>query len=251
MRNDHAMATSSTPPTPTPTGSTTTGPATGSADVQSKSQRAYDWLRERIANHEFGPGYRLVLGPIASMLGMSVVPVREAVRRLEAEGIVEYEHNVGARVTLVSTSDYVSAMQALGVVEGAAVALATPLLTEADLERAAAVNEQLQALARHFDSRLYSVVNREFHRILYTPCPNPDLLENVERGWARVAGVRDAMSAFSVERARASITEHAHLLELIRQRADPWEIELAARQHRWRAMEAFVERHSQPPLEAP
>ena len=52
--------------------------------IGSKSQVAYDWIRERIARHEFSPGYRLVLGSIADELQMSVVPVREAIRRLEA-----------------------------------------------------------------------------------------------------------------------------------------------------------------------
>ena len=52
------------------------------------------------AHHEagtYGPGYRLVLGTIAKDLGISVVPVREAIRRLEAEGLVTFERNVGAR----------------------------------------------------------------------------------------------------------------------------------------------------------
>ena len=52
-----------------------------------KSEQAYLWIRARISSHAFGPGYRLVLGSIADELGMSVVPVREAIRRLEAEGV--------------------------------------------------------------------------------------------------------------------------------------------------------------------
>ena len=58
------------------------------AETLSKSQQAYRWVKERIANQEFTPGYRLVLGTIAGELDMSVVPVREAIRQLEAEGLV-------------------------------------------------------------------------------------------------------------------------------------------------------------------
>ena len=71
-------------------------------DAGSKSERAYAWLGERIASREFGPGYRLVLGDIARELDMSVVPVREAIRRLEAEGLVTFERNEGARVSMVN-----------------------------------------------------------------------------------------------------------------------------------------------------
>ena len=50
----------------------------------SKSEVAYEWIRSRITGHIFSPGYRLVLGSIAEDLKMSVVPVREAIRRLDA-----------------------------------------------------------------------------------------------------------------------------------------------------------------------
>jgi len=120
--------------------------AAPAGDSGSKSEQAYSWIRERISRHEYGPGYRLVLGPIAESLDMSVVPVREAIRRLEAEGLVTFERNVGARVTLVDETEYVFAMQTLGLVEGAATSLSAPLLTAADLARAAAVNDRMRAL---------------------------------------------------------------------------------------------------------
>ncbi len=103
----------------------------------SKSEHAYGWIRERISRQEYGPGYRLVLGTIADQLEMSVVPVREAIRRLEAEGLVTFERNVGAKVTLVNATDYVDTMESLGIIEGAATALSAPLLDEATIARAA------------------------------------------------------------------------------------------------------------------
>src|SRR5688500_10456065 len=92
---------------------------TAFAGALSKSQLAYDYLRDRIALHELSPGYRLVLQGIADELAMSVVPVREAIRRLEAEGLVTYERNVGARVAMVDEHGYVDALQARRLVEGA------------------------------------------------------------------------------------------------------------------------------------
>ncbi|WP_345751361.1 GntR family transcriptional regulator [Microbacterium rhizophilus] len=209
----------------------------------SKSQLAYEWIRQRISGREYGPGYRLVLGSIAQSLDMSVVPVREAIRRLEAEGLVEFERNVGARVALVDRDEYAHSMQTLGVVEGAATALSAPLLTAADLDRAEAVNARLIALLDDFDPIAFTRLNREFHSVLYEPCPNPHLVDLVHRGWSRLHGVIDSTFAYVPGRARESVQEHVEILDLIRAGADPLEIEMAARQHRWRTMNAYLADH--------
>ncbi|MER7798391.1 GntR family transcriptional regulator [Microbacterium sp. NPDC096154] len=212
-------------------------------ETASKSERAYEWIRERISRREYGPGYRLVLGTIADALDMSVVPVREAIRRLEAEGLVEFERNVGARVALVDRDEYVHSMQTLGVVEGVATALSAPGLTPDDLDRAEAVNARLKALLDDFDPYRFSRLNEEFHSLLYAACPNPHIVDLVHRGWNRVHNLLDTTFAFVPARAHESVQEHAHLVELIRSGADVLDIEMAARQHRWRTMNAYLADH--------
>jgi DNA-binding GntR family transcriptional regulator len=69
-----------------------------SSGPTTKQQRVYETLRERILTGAYGPGYRLVFDAAAVELGVSTVPVREAIRRLEAEGLVVYRPNVGAQV---------------------------------------------------------------------------------------------------------------------------------------------------------
>ncbi|WP_309127790.1 GntR family transcriptional regulator [Microbacterium sp.] len=207
----------------------------------SKSEQAYTWVRERIAAHAFGPGYRLVLGDIADQLKMSVVPVREAIRRLEAEGLVSFERNVGARVTLVDESEYAHTMQTLGIVEGSATALSAPLLDAAALDRAADINDRMRRLLDHFDAHVFTELNRQFHSVLYEPCPNPQVLEMVHRGWARLSGIRDTTFAYVPGRAEHSVEEHAQLITMLREGASPLDIELAARNHRWRTLDAFLQ----------
>ena len=222
-------------------GVTTSAVETAFAGALSKSQLAYDYLRDRIALHELSPGYRLVLQSIADELAMSVVPVREAIRRLEAEGLVTYERNVGARVAMVDEMGYVDAMQALGVVEGAATGLSAPRISTADLARASEVNEHLRSLLDHFDPHAFTALNRQFHSVLFESCPNPLLLDMVHRGWAQLSGLRDSTFAFVPGRAHDSVAEHTHILDLIARRADPLEIEIAARNHRWATMQAFLD----------
>ncbi|WOF24697.1 GntR family transcriptional regulator [Microbacterium betulae] len=226
-------------------------PAPADPSTSSKSQRAYSWLHERIASHEFGPGHRLVLGPIADTLEMSVVPVREAVRQLEAQGLVTFERNVGARVAVVDAREYVFTMQTLGLVEGAATSLSAPLLTDEALQRAEAVNERLQRLLDDFDPLAFTQLNQQFHSVLYEPCPNPHILDLVHRGWTRLSGLRDSTFAFVPGRAHHSVEEHAEILDLIRSGADPLSIELAARDHRWRTMDAFLAARTPDPATEP
>lgn len=206
----------------------------------SKSQQAYAWIRSRISDHEYQPGFRLVLGAIAAELNVSVVPVREAIRRLEAEGLVTFERNVGAHVALVDENEYVFTMQTLGVVEGAATSLSAPLLTPADLDRAETINQQMAQLLADFDAQLFTRLNQRFHSVLFEPCPNPQLLELVNRGWSRLSGLRHSTFEFVPARAQDSVREHSDILELIHTGADPLEIDGVARLHRWRTLDAFL-----------
>lgn len=208
--------------------------------VGSKSQIAYDWIRERIAGHQYGPGYRLVLGSIANELQMSVVPVREAIRRLEAERLVTFEKNVGARVSVVDEDEYVHTMQTLSLVEGFATRLAAPHITDDDLARAAEINDRMRRLLDDFDAYRYTQLNQQFHQVLFDRCPNPHILDLVGRGWSRLAGLRDTTFALIPGRPHHSVDEHDQILTLLRDGADPLEIEMTTRNHRLRTLDAFV-----------
>ncbi|WP_166867752.1 GntR family transcriptional regulator [Salinibacterium sp. ZJ70] len=205
-----------------------------------KAQRAHHHIRERIRSGEYPPGSRLVLSTIAAEAGMSAVPVREAIRMLQAEGVVTFEHNVGARVAHVDEVAYLHIMQSLAVVEGAATALAAPGLSDVALADADAVNGELAALLDHFDSSRYAELNRRFHEILTSTCPNPELVALARAQHARLVTVRDDSCAFTPDGARESVLEHAQLLELIRTHADAQRIEHHMREHRLRASGAFL-----------
>jgi DNA-binding GntR family transcriptional regulator len=63
-----------------------------------KQERVYRVIRERILRGTYGPGYRVVIDALAEEFAVSALPVREAIRRLEAEGLVIYRPNAGAQV---------------------------------------------------------------------------------------------------------------------------------------------------------
>ena len=213
---------------------------TTAQSAQSKSQRAYHWIKERIAGQEFTPGYRLVLGTIAADLDMSVVPVREAIRQLEAEGLVTFERNVGARVSMVDDSAYRYSMQALSILEGTATALAARRLTADDLRAARRINELMIETLEHFDPRAFTALNHEFHSTLYSKCANPRMLELVNAEWGRLGHLRDSTFSFVPGRAQESVAEHENIVQLIEAGAPLGEIEKAARRHRAATLDAYM-----------
>ena len=206
----------------------------------SKSQRAYAWIKSNIANGSYVSGYRLVLGAIARELNISVVPVREAIRLLESEGLVTFERNVGAQVALLDEDEYVNTMQTLSVVEGAATALSARRLGPAEIARARDINDRMKATLADFQPHHFTDLNLEFHSVLFEGCPNPHLLDLVHRGWARLRVLRDSSFSFVPGRAAESVREHDELLDLLEADAPALDIELAARAHRTRTLDAVV-----------
>ncbi|MGL3149543.1 GntR family transcriptional regulator [Microbacterium sp. A82] len=206
----------------------------------SKSQRAYDWLKERIAGQTYTPGYRLVLGTIAGELDMSVVPVREAIRQLEAEGLVHFEHNVGARVAMVDDAQYRHSMETLSILEGSATALAARHLTADDLKLARAINAQMIETLENFNPSAFTQLNQRFHAALIAPCPNPRLHELVTLEMSRLNRLRDSTFSFVPGRAHDSVREHEQIVALIENSAPITEIERAARLHHASTLDAYL-----------
>src|ERR1700722_12667006 len=104
------------------------GTMSGSTIV-TKQERVYQAIRERILSGAYGPGYRVVIDSLAEEFAVSALPVREAIRRLEAEGLVIYRPNAGAQVAPVDPALFEQEKTLLAVLERYATALAAPELT--------------------------------------------------------------------------------------------------------------------------
>lgn len=213
---------------------------------ESKTELAYRVMRARIDSGEYTPGYRLVIAPIAHELGISAVPIREAIRRLEAEGLITFERNVGAQVALVKETEYLHTMQTLALVEGYATALAAPEVSQDQLRRARALNDTMRQTLEDFDPQRFTQLNLDFHSVLFESCPNPHVLELVHRGWSRMGVLRNSSFTFVPGRARESVDEHERLLDLIEQGAAVSIVEETAREHRLATLRAVLDRKSAP-----
>ena len=214
----------------------------GGANAPSKSQRAYQLLHDRIVDGAYSPGYRLVLDGIGRELGMSVVPVREAIRRLEAEGLVTFERYIGARVAEIDEVVYHDTMETLAFVEGAAISLAAGLYSKSDVDDARALNDRLRQSLADFDPVQFTALNEAFHRRLSGVCPNEVLGDVVDACWKRLARLRQSTFSFVPSRAVSSVDEHEEILALIEEGVDPRRIELSVRAHGRATPEDFLQR---------
>lgn len=207
-----------------------------------KQERAYRAIRDRILDGSYGPGYRLVMDALAEELDVSAVPIREAIRRLEAEGLVVYRPNAGAQVAPADAAVWESAMTVLAVLEGYATALAAPCLRARDIARLRDVNRQMAESLDLADVLAFSRLNQKFHFAIHQRCPNQYLVDLLRDTNHRLDAVRATVFTHIPNRGWSSLEEHARLIDLLESRAPFAEIEQTARAHKLRTVEAFQRR---------
>lgn len=207
----------------------------------SKQEMAYLRIRERILSGHYSPGYRLVIAQLARELGVSAIPVREAVHRLNAEGIVVFNRHTGAMVAPVNESAYVDTLRVGAVIEAYATAVAAPYLGPADFQRLREINAQMEDAMAALDFVRFGRLNREFHLTIYEHCPNAYLVECIRRGLQRLDQVRHSVFGFIPARPKRSVEEHEELIKALENGAPASEIEAAARQHKLNTVSKFHE----------
>jgi len=203
-----------------------------------KQERTYTILRDRIHSGSFAPLERLNIDALARELGVSPIPVREALRRLEAEGWVRFTPNVGAVVSPVDSTSWEQAMIALAVLEGAASAEAQQNLRRSDLTRLRKIAAGMEEAAARADPLRFSKLNRLLHAAIVARCPNTYLTELLEQTNTRLDRLRSTMFVYLPHRSEEALTEHLKLIELLESGAKD-EVESYARWHKLRTVEAY------------
>jgi len=211
-----------------------------------KQERTYTVLRDRIHSGAFGPKARLNIDALARELGVSAIPVREALRRLEAEGWVRFQPNVGAIVAPLDDTVWEQQMMAIAVLEGAATADAAVHLRPADFARIRKLAQELEQVAADGDMTKFGRLNRRLHAAIVSRCANVCLLELLEQTNQRLDRIRDTMFTYLPERSKRALAEHGHLITLL-ESGDQAEIERYARWHKLQTVEAYRAAHEQAP----
>ncbi|MBV9227742.1 MAG: GntR family transcriptional regulator [Chloroflexi bacterium] len=171
-------------------------------------------LREAILRGIFQGGQQLRQEEIAAQLGVSRIPVREALRQLEQEGLVVYRLNRGAIVSELSAAEVQEIYEMRSALESTALRIALPHLTTSDFQRAATI---LDITDRETDVSRWGELNREFHTILYTPAQRPRLLSVISALHRNVDRYL-RMEMVVLHYKERSQQEHRRILEACQQR---------------------------------
>lgn len=205
-----------------------------------KQQFAYRALRSSIIKCELKPGERLVIDDLAKRFEISIIPVREALRLLQSEGLVSSVAHVGATVGPISRDSVLEVFSVLEGLETVATRAAAQRATSEDLEAIAQVVAAMdEALAAQSPQR-WADLNTEFHLSISRTARMPVLFDMTQRAldlWDRVR--RYYFNGVLVHRLHLAQAEHHHLLDCLRAR-DVDALEQAIRQHNRGALGAYT-----------
>ena len=206
----------------------------------SKQERVYRSVRKRILDGTFPPGSRLVADGLARELRVSPLPVREALRRLEAEGFVEYERNVGARVRTLDEASWSETLEAIAALDGFVTRLALPHIRPDDLRKARDANSRMRRLVVEAGPEQIKRANQEVHAPLTGRCSNAFLRDLLASSWTRLyMSEHGSVFIYRPEKAQQQVDDHERIIALIEEGAEPDLVERTVREHTLCLIEAM------------
>jgi DNA-binding GntR family transcriptional regulator len=141
----------------------------------------YNTIRERILAGQYAPGERLITSDLANELGVSRMPVREALQRLgAATGLVTVVPHKGALVNAASEDDIIEVFQMRVVLEGLVARLACPNIDAALIDELTAINEEINEHGREIGGVAFLDLNREFHDRIWVAAKAPRLVATLK-----------------------------------------------------------------------
>jgi len=153
-----------------------------------KSQSIYRALRERILANDIEPGSRLVMRDIGLQYAASDMPVREALRMLERDGLVETVPYAGARVTSLTAKEVEETYFIRSHLESIATGLAAERVTDAELVELDALMVKMDDAVAAADGSTFADLNQQFHRTI-VGCSGNDMLRELTMDiWQRHSG---------------------------------------------------------------
>ena len=186
------------------------------------SQRIAETLREEILSGEIRPGTWLRQDEIAARLGTSRLPVREALRILETEGLAELLPNRGGRVPVLDLEQVNTLYRMRERLEPLTLILSLENLHDEQVEEMADLQEQIEA---NTDTARFLALDRDFHMASYAACPSEQLLTTTIRLWNSTQHYRRAfMELAGTDRMTVVNAEHRLILDAVRRR-DPEDAE--------------------------
>ncbi|MGC1496378.1 MAG: GntR family transcriptional regulator [Sulfitobacter sp.] len=185
-------------------------------DLQDLSQGevAYQRLHAAIRAGEFQPGDRLRETDVAERLSLSRTPVREALRKLESDGIVEHRARIGAVIRTLSHPEVVELYEMRVVLERTAAEMAAKHASPAEIDALEDLNAQIHGVPD--DAQAASALNQDFHRCIYLATRNRFLLESA-RALNNALMLLGPTTLADEARIKTVCAQHSEIIEAIRE----------------------------------
>lgn len=185
-------------------------------EFATKNNYIYENLKDDIVEGRLRPGERIVIPEVSNRYNVSPMPVREALGRLQQDGLIEIIPHVGARVKLFDIEQFKEIMTIRIELEVLATRMAIPFINEERITRLETLYQEMVECVKTRDSNKYGKVNKEFHLTIYSAGPYQILNELITSLWARSENSRTVFSKVS-DRLERSIVEHRDWLDAIKE----------------------------------
>ena len=198
-----------------------------------KADFVYEKLHDEISSGRLDPGRRLRLAELAARYDISEMPVREALRKLQQDGLVDFENHRGATVADLGLTRVIEIIATRTHLEVLAMCEATPFHTTESIAKLDSLTAKMRL---EKNAANYSALNHRFHKMLCAPSPNAFLNAEIDNLWNKVWRThRHSVFERVPERISGAQDEHEEIVNAIRS-GSVRAVEKAARQHRDRTL---------------
>ena len=207
--------------------------------TKSKNEQVYEYLHTQILHGELAPGSRLVIDQIAQKLGVSQIPVREAIFRLESDGFVTFETHVGAKVSEISAHEIQEVFQVLEAMEVLSGRAACERICDEEISWLEKLTADMDKVTG--DPNQWSLHNKEFHQYI---CDIAEaglvkkVLHEALDHWDRLRYFY--LKEVSAKRVIYAQKEHQELIKALRTK-DPEHLEAIIRKHNQESLQAYLD----------
>ena len=180
-----------------------------------KNVAVYEALRKDIIEGRMKPGQKIIMSEVAKDFGLSDIPVREAIRRLESEGYVHFTPHIGAIVSELDADKIIELYLIRIELESLATRLAVPHITPGDINFLVKKNRDMQQVVQEEKYEKLGALNKAFHLRIYQAAPYPTLNQLIEDLWEKMERTQ-CVFTFVPDRAVASVEEHNDIIEALK-----------------------------------
>jgi DNA-binding GntR family transcriptional regulator len=207
-------------------------------DIRALHQDAAGKIREMIRKGVLVRGQRIIEAELCEQIGVSRTPLREALRVLESEGLVELFPHKGVHIRQPSMREIQEMFEVMGVLEGTCARLTAQKMTDAGWRKIERLHQKLETHYAEGDREKYIAVNNVYHALIQKMAGNHVLDDIVRRLREKVALYRH-QQIYEPRRFDESIREHREILEALR-RCDPDAAETRMKRHLDRQCRALI-----------